>query len=80
MTDRWRGVWVAGAFGVALVLLLHVATGCGSGKTPTTDAAQDVAATTDSGGGSDAPGMDAGGLSNAPPPPDAPPIDATPAD
>lgn len=79
VTDRWRGVFVAGAFGVVLVLLLHVGTGCGGGdRAPTADAAQDAAAThedasgtMDSGGGSDAPGMDAGGLSDAPPPPDA---------
>lgn len=63
MTDRWRGVWVAGALGAALVLLLHVVAGCGDGgRSPSPDAMVDSGGGFD--GATDAPAFD------ATPPPD----------
>lgn len=90
MTDRLRDSLMFAAFSAALVLLLHVTAGCGDGdRAPTADATVVVDdagvspvmdAMMDSGGGSDAPGNDAGGLPDAPPPPDASAPDAAAAD
>lgn len=80
MTDRWWSALMVGAFGIALVLLLHVA-GCGDGdRAPGSDAGlqdapaafEDVLDTTDVGGGSDGTGtIDGSSPSDAKPPPDA---------
>lgn len=81
MTDRWRNVFVAGAFGVALVLCLNVLVGCsddgdkgsppdGAVSTDATPPTDDATTATDSG---DAPDTDADSTADAAPPslPDA---------